>query len=166
LSLLAANCIQGARRIVQGLSPLSEADGSLEAALEALARRSSLSGTLVSLRSRLEEPIVIGLETRNHLYRIAQEAVQNAQKHAGASAITIELMTRDGKIRLSVIDDGRGVYGGGAHGGGARGLGLGMRTMHFRANSIGGRLVTGALRSGGYSVVCEVAQRDGRRETA
>jgi PAS domain S-box-containing protein len=176
LSLLAANCIQGARRIVQGLSPLSEADGSLEAALEALARRSSLSGTLVNLRSRLEEPIVIGLETRNHLYRIAQEAVQNAQKHAGASTITIELMTRGGKIRLSVIDDGRGVHGGGAHGGGAhgggahgggaRGLGLGMRTMRFRANSIGGRLVTGALRSGGYSVVCEVPQGDGRRETA
>jgi len=166
LSTIAANCIQGARRIVQGLSPLSEADGSLDAALEALARRSSLSGTLVKLRSRLDEPIVTSLETRNHLYRIAQEAVQNAQKHAGASTITIELLTYGGTIRLSIIDDGRGVQMTGARLGGARGLGLGMRTMRFRANSIGGRLVTGALRAGGYSVVCEVPQGDGRRETA
>jgi two-component system CheB/CheR fusion protein len=161
LSKLAASCIQGARRIVQGLSPLSEADGSLEAALDALARRSSLSGTAVNFRSRVDEPIAIGLETRNHLYRIAQEAVQNAQKHAAASTIVIELATRAGKLRLAIVDDGRG-----GPAGGARGLGLGMRTMRFRANSIGGRLVVGAGRAGGYSVVCEVPQGDGRRETA
>jgi hypothetical protein len=41
-----------------------------------------------------------------------------------------------------------------------------MRTMRFRANSIGGRLIVGAGRVGGYSVVCEVPQGDGRRETA
>jgi len=161
LSKLAASCIQGARRIVQGLSPLSEADGSLEAALDALARRSSLSGTVVNFRSRVDEPIAIGLETRNHLYRIAQEAVQNAQKHAAANTIVIELATRAGKIRLAVVDDGCG-----GPAGGARGLGLGMRTMRFRANSIGGRLVVGAGRAGGYSVVCEVPQGDGRRESA
>jgi len=161
LSQLAASCIQGARRIVQGLSPLSESEGSLEAALDALARRSSLGGTAVSFRSRVDEPIAIGLETRNHLYRIAQEAVQNAQKHAAASSIAIELSTRAGKIRLSVVDDGRG-----SPVGGTRGSGLGMRTMRFRANSIGGRLIVGAGRVGGYSVVCEVPQGDGRRETA
>src|SRR5450755_1619295 len=44
LALLATSCIHDARLIVQGLSPLTDADGSLEAALEALARNSSLSG--------------------------------------------------------------------------------------------------------------------------
>jgi len=161
LSLLAANCILGARRIVQGLSPLYDADGSLEAALDALARRSSLGGTAVSFRSRFEEPIAISLEARNHLYRIAQEAVQNAQKHAAPSTIEIELLSRAGKIRLSIIDDGRGLPAGAA-----RGLGLGMRTMRFRANSIGGRLVTGGLSGGGYAVVCDLAQGDVRRERA
>ncbi len=44
LALLATSCIQDAHRIVQGLSPLTNAEGNLEAALEGLAKRSSLSG--------------------------------------------------------------------------------------------------------------------------
>jgi signal transduction histidine kinase len=36
--------------------------------------------------------------------------------------------------------------------------GLGMRTMHFRASSIGGRLAITGRRGGGVSIACEVAQ--------
>jgi PAS domain S-box-containing protein len=50
LAALATSCIQDARLIVQGLSPLTDADGNLDAALQALARRSSLSGTPVRSR--------------------------------------------------------------------------------------------------------------------
>ena len=46
---------------------------------------------------------------RNHLYRIAQEAMQNALKHSGAKNIDIELWSRPGDLRLSVIDDGQGI---------------------------------------------------------
>jgi hypothetical protein len=56
-----------------------------------LARRSSLSGTAVRFRRASRHPISIGMEARNHLFRIAQEAVQNALKHAGGTAIEIEL---------------------------------------------------------------------------
>jgi PAS domain S-box-containing protein len=151
LALLATSCIQDAHRIVQGLSPLTNADGNLDAALESLAQRSSLSGTRVKFRGRHEAPPMIELKVRNHLYRIAQEAVQNALKHSGAALIEIELWSRPGELVLSVDDDGRGL----ALEADLR-SGLGMRTMRFRASAIGGRLSITRGANGGNSVVCDV----------
>ena len=68
---------------MQGLSPLTNADGNLDAALNLLAQRSSMSGVRVQFKSRHEASPLIELKIRNHLYRIAQEAVQNALKHSG-----------------------------------------------------------------------------------
>lgn len=153
LARLATSCIDSARLIVQGLSPLTDADGNLELALEALARRSSLSGTEVHFRAQHEAPLNIELEVRNHLYRIGQEAVQNALKHSGAKTIEINLGVRDGRVRLEIRDDGRGLPAAGLRGGG-----LGMRTMRFRASAIGGRLSIGRRDGGGASVVCEAPQ--------
>jgi PAS domain S-box-containing protein len=151
LALLATSCIQDAHRIVQGLSPLTNADGNLDGALELLAQRSSLSGTQVRFRSRHETPPMIELKVRNHLYRIAQEAVQNSLKHSGAKHIEIELSSRPGDLLLSVVDDGRGV----ASHVDTR-SGLGMRTMRFRASAIGGKLSISRGANGGNSVVCKV----------
>jgi PAS domain S-box-containing protein len=153
LALLATSCIQDARLIVQGLSPLTDADGSLEAALEALARRSSLSGTPVRFRVHHEAPLSIELKVRNHLYRIAQEAVQNALKHSAARAVDIDLSIRDSSVRLEIFDDGQGLA---LHD--IRGTGLGMRTMRFRSSAIGGKLSMGRRAGGGNSVVCEAPQ--------
>jgi PAS domain S-box-containing protein len=154
LAALAASCIQAARRIAQGISPLSDADGSLQGALEALAARSSVGNTVVRFRSRLETSITLDLEARNHLYRIVQEAVQNALKHAGAAAVEIDLWVHARGLRLTINDDGVGLPGSGS-----LRYGLGMRTMHFRASSIGGRLLIANRSEGGVSITCEVAQR-------
>jgi PAS domain S-box-containing protein len=160
LAELATSCIQDARLIVQGLSPLTDADGNLDKALEALAQRSSLSGTPVRFVAHHETPINAELKVRNHLYRIAQEAVQNALKHSGASAIDVELRVRADSIRLAVMDDGRGLPEENPNG-----SGLGMRTMRFRSSAIGGKLYVGRRASGGNSVVCEVPQnRNGSQE--
>jgi signal transduction histidine kinase len=111
----------------------------------------------VRFHSRLESPIVLDLKVRNHLYRIAQEAVQNALKHSGASAIDIELGARDGNVRLAVQDDGRGLPDE------IQGVGLGMRTMRFRSSAIGGRLQIQRRSGGGNSVICDVPQSRGWR---
>jgi PAS domain S-box-containing protein len=153
LASLANSCIQAARRIAQGVSPLSDADGNLQAALEALAARSSFGGTVVRFRSHLETEITLNLDTRNHLYRIAQEAVQNSLKHARATTVEIELRARAGGVGLTIDDDGVGLPSSSSRRGG-----LGMRTMQFRASSIGGRLAIRARTAGGVSVVCEVPQ--------
>ena len=153
LATLAGSCIQAARRIAQGVSPLSDADGSLQGALEALAARSSLGHTAVRFRSRLDASITLDLEARNHLFRIAQEAVQNALKHAGAGAVEIDLWVHAGGLRLTIQDDGAGLPKPGSPG-----SGLGMRTMQFRASSIGGRLQIANRNEGGVRVSCEIEQ--------
>ena len=159
LASLATNCIQDARLIVQGLTPLTDADGNLEAALEGLAQRSTLSGTEVRFHATREALVHIDLKARNHLYRIAQEAVQNALKHSGATAIRIELQAREDRIRLEILDNGRGTSAENSVSGG-----LGMRTMRFRASAIGGKLVLSRREGEGNSVLCEVAQPRTRPE--
>ena len=154
LAKLAGRCIEGSKRIVQGLSPLNDAGGSLASALDALARRASMSGTPVCFRMSGNAPLMVNTEALDHFYRIAQEAVQNALKHADASAIDIELWTDHAGVRLSIVDDGRGLPPDIA----VR-RGLGMRTMHFRASAIGGALVIETFRNGGTSVRCEAPQR-------
>jgi signal transduction histidine kinase len=161
LALLATSCIQDAHRIVQGLSPLTNADGNLDAALKLLAQRSSMSGVQVQFKSRHESSPLIELKIRNHLYRIAQEAVQNALKHSGAKHINIEISTRPGDLRLSIIDDGQGL----AVDADTR-TGLGMRTMRFRASAIGGRLSISRGVDGGNSVVCDVPTKSLQAATA
>ena len=150
LAALASNCIKDARLIVQGLTPLS--DGNLEAALEGLAQRSSLSGTAVRFHSTHDALICVDLKARNHLYRVAQEAVQNALKHSGASEIRIDLQVRKDAIRMEIFDNGRWTSTDPA-----ASVGLGMRTMRFRASAIGGKLSIKHLDEGN-SVVCDVAQ--------
>jgi PAS domain S-box-containing protein len=156
LAALATNCIKDARLIVQGLTPLS--DGNLEAALEGLAQRSSLSGTAVRFHATRDALIRVDLKARNHLYRVAQEAVQNALKHSGASEIRIELHVREDALRMEISDNGRWTSTDPA-----ASVGLGMRTMRFRASAIGGKLSIKHLDEGN-SVVCEVAQPRTRSE--
>jgi PAS domain S-box-containing protein len=160
LALLATSCIQDAHRMVQGLSPLTNADGNLNAALGGLARRSSLSGTRVQFRNEHGVPALVDLKVRNHLYRIAQEAVQNALKHSRASSIDIELSARPGSLMLSITDDGQGLDAQAASG-----MGLGMRTMRFRASAIGGKLSIRRGAGGGNSVVCHVPANTALAET-
>lgn len=154
LAKLATHCIEGSQRMVRGLSPISDAGGSLETALQGLARRASMSGTQVSFRMRGNVQLVTRTAASDHIYRIAQEAVQNALKHAAAASIAIELWADKASAGLSVTDDGRGLPHDAARGG------LGMRTMHFRASAIGGTLSIESPLGGGTLVRCEAPLGD------
>jgi signal transduction histidine kinase len=80
-------------------------------------------------------------ETEIHLYRIAQEALNNVHKHTAATAIDVFLQQRDKHVVLSVIDNGRGFDPRIAADGARRsGLGLGLVGMRERANLIGGTI--------------------------
>ena len=69
------------------------------------------------------------------LFRIAQEALNNAAKHSAAKSIKVSIEDRDGEIVLCVSDDGSGFDAG--HAPRAR---WGMTTMRERAEAVGGRL--------------------------
>jgi len=89
----------------------------------------------------------------NNLYRIAQEAVNNATKYASATSIHVHLCSdADGGITLQVADDGIGLPRDAE-----RGTGMGLRIMRYRAHMIGGTLSIERGADGTGTVVrCEI----------
>jgi two-component system, LuxR family, sensor kinase FixL len=84
-----------------------------------------------------------------HLYRIAREAVINANKHAQAREIIVKLQKSRREMVLHVIDDGVGLSD-------ERKLkkGLGLHIMNYRAQLAGGRLEVESRKTGGTRVSC------------
>ena len=91
--------------------------------------------------------------SRIHLHRIAREAVINAAKHAGATAIEIELAVDDGALRLAVRDDGVGI-------GASPSPGMGLQLMGHRARLLGASLDIAAGWQRGTTVTCRVPLRE------
>jgi signal transduction histidine kinase len=81
------------------------------------------------------------------LYRITQEALQNAVRHASASQVRIELRTDGGEIVLNVRDDGSGFDASSSATGG-----LGLISIAERAQLLGGRHVIEAVPGAGTSI--------------
>ena len=79
-----------------------------------------------------EEPN-ISLDTKEALYRIAQEALQNVAKHAHATKVALSLQNKDGKLILEIRDNGKGFDTSREFPGH-----LGMKSMPERAAQIGG----------------------------
>ena len=90
------------------------------------------------------------------LFRVAQEAVTNALRHAECSRVTIRLRRDDGQVVLRVEDDGGGVDGAVA--------GAGIRGMRERAAMIGGRLAISTATIGGTAVELRVPRTGGMRD--
>ena len=104
------------QEITRGLHPAILSQGGLGAALRTLARRSSIPVELeVATNTRLPAAIEVAA------YYVASEALANAAKHAQASRIGLSLVQRDGKLLLSIRDDGVGGADP-AHGSGLVGL--------------------------------------------
>jgi signal transduction histidine kinase len=81
-------------------------------------------------------------------YRIIQESLTNAVRHAGPASATITLAWSDGQLRIEVRDNGRGGSANGSGDGGGHGL-AGMRE---RAAAVGGTLHAAPSASGGFAV--------------
>jgi signal transduction histidine kinase len=89
----------------------------------------------VVVETFLDDVPECSIQLQHTLYRIAQEALHNAAKHANARRIEVRLRAHDSTISLDVIDDGVGFQPRGAYPGH-----LGLRSMHERAAAIGGTL--------------------------
>jgi signal transduction histidine kinase len=91
-------------------------------------------------------------------YRIAQEALTNTLKHAGASRAAVTLRYCRGELELEIVDDGRGATAASESVGG-----LGLIGMRERAALHGGRLTAGPAPGGGFAVHATLPTRDGAR---
>ena len=109
LKNLLIRTIQETRNVSNNLMPPVLGDFGLVSALRQLTEQQhKQSGTSVTLRTsltseRFGQPVEIGL------YRIVQEAVNNAIKHAGASEIDVCLEQRHDRLFLRIADDGCGI---------------------------------------------------------
>jgi len=146
---LVNDAIRKTRELARGLLPVvPEADG-LHAALTRWAREIE---DLYHVPCEIRCPARVRFDdvrVPTQLYHIAQEAVNNALRHAGPSRLIVSLA--DGV--LAVQDDGVGC---GALS--SRSSGLGMQIMRYRANLIGGSLEVGPGAGGGTVVRCRFPQ--------
>ena len=147
------------RHYIFDLKPLLSGDSSLAATIEGQVREfravSDLETTLEVEGDEPELPVTV----TSALYRIVQEALANAYRHAGANAVGVELRFRPHELCVAVSDDGRG-FDPAERGDGLSGRGL--RNISERASEMGGTLeVTSAPDSGTtLSVVVPIARAE------
>jgi signal transduction histidine kinase len=93
----------------------------------------------------------LALAGRDVLYRVAQEALHNVAKHAGASRVTISLAAEDGEAILTISDDGAGFDPQGHFPGH-----LGLQSMRERMEGAGGRLAVASRLGGGTRITARL----------
>lgn len=147
-----------------GIMPVQIDAGALQSSLEELASSTHMPPTILC-RFECPLPVVVSDNSAaTHLYRIAQEAVNNALRHSQASEIVLSLKQNGKELVLEVLDNGIGIdemYGRLAEA--KKDHGMGMRTMQYRAGIIGGTLQIERRKSGGTSVRCVALQPDESR---
>ena len=132
---LLQDAITRAREMARGLSPVDRDEGGLEAALEELAASTTrLTGTACSFLCG-EPPLVHDNVLAVHLFRIAQEAINNALRHGRAKTLIIALEANHGELVLRVSDDGVGFDPACRERGG-----MGLNIMRYRTGVVGGTL--------------------------
>lgn len=149
---LVRGAINQTRGLARGLSPVQLESRGLTAALQDLAGHVE---QMFHIQCHLQADPVI--EVRNvtvatHLYRIAQEAINNAIRHGKADTIDIELQSKNEFALLRVGDNGAGFTP--TENGTDKSTGMGLRIMHYRAGMIGASLQVAARTPNGVLVEC------------
>jgi signal transduction histidine kinase len=134
-----ARAVTDVDRLVSGVSPVRLGEGRLHGALVDLCARLTIPVTLT-----IEEGAVGGTATETVLFYVCSEAMVNAQKHARASSVTIDLAVRGEGLVLTVSDDGRG---------GADPMGSGFIGLADRLSAAGGRLRVDSTAGSGTTLV-------------
>lgn len=138
------------RTLAQGLNPISVGVQGLVSALGQMAQRIE-QGFSVPCTFTCPAPVPdTDPETAMQVYRIAQEAINNALKHSKATRIDLGLFAREGRIDLLVKDNGVGI----GTATGKPSAGMGLRIMEFRARMINATLDVRQPPEGGTLVLC------------
>jgi signal transduction histidine kinase len=131
----AQQALREMRLLVHELRPL---DLEREGLIGALHQRLSAVEGRVNIKARLvaEELVELPAPVEEGLYRIAQEALNNALKHAVATSVTVYLRVKGERVELEVVDDGKGFNPQAVSNSG----GMGLVSMQERAEKLGGSL--------------------------
>ncbi|MEO5678689.1 MAG: GAF domain-containing sensor histidine kinase [Acidimicrobiales bacterium] len=149
IETLVSDALDEARRATIGLRPAVLDDLGLAAGLRSLA--TGLSGIEVELDVDVdleERSPLLAPHVETALYRVAQEALQNVQKHARSTLVRILLHRRAGGLELSVIDDGLGFSSPDE----PKPASYGLEGMRERATLLGARLEVRSIPGHGTTV--------------
>jgi PAS domain S-box-containing protein len=137
------------RSLARGLSPVREGrEGLIEGFEELVQQMSGRFPAHVHMDLQLPPDLELSEDTATNLYRIAQEGVYNAARHAQADTISLQIKVTGTDIDLLVSDNGKGFDPSRA----ARGMGL--RIMRFRAQMIGGYVAVESRPGVGTTLRC------------
>ena len=143
------------RGIARGLAPMSAGKTNLKESMEDLIT-SAAELFHVDCHLAFDAPCITDDKTILHLYRIAQESINNAVRHGKAHRISIHVTGSDGALTMAVQSDGRGMPSDWRES-----AGQGIRIMRHRAGVLGGSLAFESPADGGVRVVCRVPHRQG-----
>ncbi|MEY2409367.1 MAG: two-component system, LuxR family, sensor kinase FixL [Verrucomicrobiota bacterium] len=149
ISKLVIEALSQTRNLARGLFPVEVESDSLSPSLKDLARTVEQLFNISCIVECEEGVVVKDRVASTHLFRLAQEAVNNAVKHGKANRVTIRLQRLDGRLILGIVDDGIGLPKDGI-----KRSGLGLRIMTYRAQKVGGSLEITAGECGGTAVSC------------
>jgi two-component system sensor kinase FixL len=144
------------RAFSKNLEVLGTAKFSFTQALRSLAEKISAVyevGSRVELETQVEPP----LTQRRQAYLVVEEAVANAIRHAACSEIVLRFASGGGRYRLTVEDDGHGIAEDRV------GNGMGLTTMRYRAQLLGGSLEVVRRTPEGTSVILDWPSEDAAR---
>lgn len=127
---------QEVRRVAHNLRPALLDDLGLQPALEHLAREMQAAGGLSVAVTRRGDPMPLNDDAATALYRIAQEALTNVERHAHARQVHVTLAYAGAGVALTVEDDGAGFDVARAQQDPRRGIGL--RNLRERIAALGG----------------------------
>jgi signal transduction histidine kinase len=148
---LVVSTLQDVRRLAVELRPAALDDFGLVPAIERLLDTvAEQSGLTVDVQSQLGE-LRLSTEAETALYRIAQEAMTNVLKHAGAHSVRVRLNHAGNAVMLVVQDDGTGFDPDVLRDGG-----VGLLGMRERVSLVGGRLTIESTEGAGTMLTAEV----------
>jgi signal transduction histidine kinase len=135
-----------ARGLARGLCPVHLVAHGLHAALRDLAANSSLASGIPCTFTGEEGLVITDNALATHLYYIAQEAVNNAIRHAGAAIIKITLAQEGDYLHLRITDDGCGIDSD------SKSHGIGLSIMRYRVLVIGAYIAIDTAPGSGTTV--------------
>jgi signal transduction histidine kinase len=174
ISEMSSEALDEVRRLVNVLRPDLDCAGAGEQReqdtpgvgdLAAMIERVGLTGVAVGLDVTGEvEPLPAGVALC--LYRVVQESLTNAIKHAPGSRVGVSLHYARNQITARIRNDARGSGAASGPGSAAPGGGMGLVGMGERATLYGGTLSAGKLSDGGFEVVLTLPVRGTARPAA
>jgi two-component system, LuxR family, sensor kinase FixL len=149
INRLVMETLSQTRNLARGIFPVELEESGLVQALKELASAVEKLFTITCALEIEDKLVIRNRGAENHLFRLAQEAINNSVKHGKAKKVVVGLKRAGDKTVLSIADDGVG-FGPEE----PKSSGLGLRIMNYRAQKIGAVLAIQSGPSGGAVLTC------------